>query len=170
MEPIRPPIRPRIAPTAWVHPTAVVVGDVTLGEHVSVWPHAVLRGDRDAIVIGDETNIQDGVIVHCDPGKPCAIGKRVTVGHRAMIHGATVEDGSLIGIGATVLNDAVVGAGSLIAAGAVVGEGKRIPPNSLVMGVPARVMRTLTGEQRERIGAGYQTYVALKERYRAGEF
>ncbi len=153
-----------------MHATAVVIGDVTLGEEVSVWPTAVLRGDRDAITIGDETNIQDGVIVHCDPGKPCTIGKRGTVGHRAMIHGATVEDGALIGIGAIVLNDAVIGAGSLVAAGAVVGEGKRIPPNSLVMGVPARVMRALSEEQRERIAAGYQTYVALKERYRVGEF
>ncbi len=147
----------------------MLTGDVRLGEHVSVWPTAVLRGDRDTIAIGDETNIQDGVIVHCDPGKPCTIGKRVTVGHRAVIHGATVEDGALIGIGAIVLNDAVIGAGALIAAGSVVGEGKRIPPNSLVMGVPARVMKELTAEQRERIAAGYRTYVALKERYRAGE-
>lgn len=162
--------RPRIAATAWVHPTAVVVGDVTLGEHVSVWPHAVLRGDRDAIVIGDETNIQDGVVIHCDPGMPCRIGKRVTVGHRAVVHGATVEDGALIGIGAIVLNEAVIGAGSLIGAGAVVGERKQIPADSLALGTPARVLRTLTDEQRERIARGFETYVALKERHRSGEF
>jgi carbonic anhydrase/acetyltransferase-like protein (isoleucine patch superfamily) len=162
--------KPRIAATAWVHPSAVITGDVTLGEHVSVWPGAVIRGDRDAITIGDETNVQDGVIIHCDPGLPCTIGKRVTVGHRAVIHGATVEDGSLIGIGAIVLNEAVIGAGSLVAAGSVVGEGKVIPPGRLVMGVPGRVMRELSDEQRARLDRGYETYVALKERYRSGEF
>lgn len=161
---------PRIAPTAWVHASAVVIGDVTLGEHVSVWPGAVLRGDRDAIVIGDETNIQDGVVIHCDPGMPCVIGRRVTVGHRAVVHGATVEDGALVGIGAIVLNQAVIGAGSLVAAGAVVGEGKHVPPGSLVMGVPGRVVKELSPEQRARIERGYETYVALKERHRVGEF
>lgn len=153
-----------------MHPTAVVTGDVTLGEHVSVWPGAVLRGDRDAIVIGDETNIQDGVVIHCDPGKPCVIGKRVTVGHRAVVHGATIEDGALIGIGAIVLNGAVVGAGALVGAASLVGEGKIIAPNMLVMGVPGRALKELSEEQRARIAGGYRTYVELKERYRSGEF
>lgn len=157
---------PQIAPTAWVHPAATVVGDVTLGADVSVWPGAVLRGDRDAIRVGAETNVQDGAVLHCDPGLPCVIGKRVTIGHRAVVHGAVVEDGALIGIGAVVLNGAVIGEGALVAAGAVVGEGKVIPPHSLVVGVPAKVLRPLNEEQRERVARGYKTYVELKERYR----
>ena len=159
---------PRIAASAWVHASAVLIGRVVLGEHVSVWPTAVLRGDRDEISIGDETNVQDGAVLHCDPGKPCRVGKRVTIGHRAVVHGCTVEDGALIGIGAVVLNGAVVGAGSLVAAGAVVGEGVVVPPGSLVVGVPARVLRPLNDAQRERVERGYRTYVELKERYRAG--
>lgn len=157
---------PRIAGTAWVHPAAVLIGQVTLGEQVSVWPGAVLRGDRDAIVIGDESNVQDGVVIHCDPGTPCLVGKRVTIGHRAVVHGCVVEDGCLIGIGAVVLNGARVGAGSLVAAGAVVGEGKVIPPGSLVVGVPAKVLRPLNEEQAERVARSYRSYVELKERYR----
>lgn len=157
---------PVIPASAWVHAAAVVHGDVTLGEHVSVWPCAVLRGDRDAIVVGDETNVQDGAVLHCDPGLPLRIGKRVTIGHRAVVHGCTIEDGALIGIGAIVLNGAVIGAGSLIAAGAVVGEGVKIPPDSLVVGVPAKVLRPLNDEQRARVAKGYATYVELKESYR----
>ncbi len=157
---------PRIDPTAFVHPAATVVGDVTLGAHASVWPGAVLRGDTDAIRIGDESNVQDGAVLHCDPGMPCLIGRRVTIGHRAVVHGAEVKDGALIGIGAIVLNGAVVGEGALIAAGSVVAEGKVIPPHSLVMGVPARVLRPLSAEQRERVARGYKRYVAMKERHR----
>ncbi len=163
-------IVPRVAETAWVHSAATVIGDVLLGEHVSVWPGAVLRGDRDAIVVGDESNVQDGAVLHCDPGVPCTVGRRVTIGHRAVVHGATVEDGALVGIGAIVLNGAVIGSGALVAAGAVVGEGKRIPPGTMVMGVPARVMGELSEEQRARVAKGYETYVALKESYRAGRF
>jgi carbonic anhydrase/acetyltransferase-like protein (isoleucine patch superfamily) len=160
---------PRIASTAWAHPAATIIGDVTLGEHASVWPSAVLRGDRDAIVIGDETNVQDGAVLHCDPGMPCVVGKRVTIGHRAVVHGCSIEDGALIGIGAIVLNGAVIGAGSLVGAGAVVAEGKVIPPHSLVMGVPGRVIGPLKEEQRARVARGYATYVQLKELYRARE-
>lgn len=159
-------MRPTIHPTAWVHETAVVIGNVTLGEDVSVWPGAVLRGDRDAIVIGARSNVQDGVVVHCDPGKPCVIGSEVTVGHRAVVHGCRVEDGALIGIGAVVLNGAVIGAGALVAAGAVVGEGKAMRGGWLIAGVPAREMKELSAEQRERVAGGFRTYVALKERYR----
>jgi carbonic anhydrase/acetyltransferase-like protein (isoleucine patch superfamily) len=158
---------PRVARSAWVHPTAVLIGRVVLGAHVSVWPTAVLRGDSDQISIGEESNVQDGAVLHCDPGMPCRVGKRVTIGHRAVVHGCTVEDGSLIGIGAVVLNGAVVGAGSLVAAGAVVGEGVVIPPGSLVVGVPARVLRPLNEAQRERVERGYRAYVELKEKYRA---
>lgn len=158
---------PRVAPSAWVHPAATVIGRVTLGDDVSIWPGAVLRGDRDAITVGAETNVQDGAVLHCDPGLPCTIGARVTIGHRAVVHGCTVEDGAMIGIGAIVLNGAVIGAGSLVAAGTVVAEGKVIPPGSLVMGVPGRVLGPLTEEQRKRVARGYATYVELKESYRA---
>lgn len=152
--------------SAWVHPSATVVGEVHLGHDVSVWPGAVLRGDRASITIGERTNVQDGTIIHCDPGYPCVIGRRVTIGHRAVLHGCTVEDGALIGIGAIVLNGAVIGAGSLIAAGAVVGENARIPRDSLVVGVPAKVLRPLNAEQRERVLRGHESYVLLKELYR----
>lgn len=158
---------PQIAATAWVHPAATVVGDVRLAEDVSVWPSAVLRGDRDFIEVGEATNIQDGAVLHCDPGLPLRIGKRVTVGHRAVVHGCTIEDGALIGIGAIVLNGAVIGSGALIAAGAVVGEGQVIPPDMLAVGVPAKVLKPLKEEQRERVRRGYETYVRLKELYRS---
>lgn len=158
---------PVVPASAWVHAAATLLGDITLGEDVSIWPGAVLRGDRDVIVIGECTNVQDGAILHCDPGFPLRIGARVTIGHRAVVHGCTIEDGALIGIGAIVLNGAVVGAGSLVAAGAVVGEGQIIPPHSLVVGVPAKVLRPLSDEQRARVERGYATYVGLKELYRA---
>jgi carbonic anhydrase/acetyltransferase-like protein (isoleucine patch superfamily) len=161
--------RPTLHPTAWVHPAATVIGDVTLGADASVWPGAVLRADRDAIVIGAESNVQDGAVLHCDPGLPLRIGARVTIGHRAVVHGCTVEDGALIGIGAIVLNGAVVGAGALVAAGAVVVEGQVIPPGSLAAGVPARVVKPLSAEQQARVRSGYETYAKLKERYRARE-
>jgi carbonic anhydrase/acetyltransferase-like protein (isoleucine patch superfamily) len=157
---------PRIHATAWVHPTAVVIGDVTLEADVSVWPGAVLRGDVDAIRVGAGSNVQDGAVLHCDAGKPCVVGARVTIGHRAVVHGCTVEDGALIGIGAVVLNGAVIGRGALVAAGAVVGEGKVMPGDSLVAGVPAKVMRALTPEQQARVANNSRTYVELKERYR----
>jgi carbonic anhydrase/acetyltransferase-like protein (isoleucine patch superfamily) len=158
---------PQVAKSAWVHPAAVVIGDVTLADDVSVWPTAVLRGDRDAIRVGKSSNVQDGAVLHCDPGKPCLIGERVTIGHRAVVHGCTVEDGALIGIGAIVLNGAVIGAGSLVAAGAVVGEGQVIPPGSLVLGIPAKVRGPLSEDQRARVEKGYETYVLLKELHRA---
>ncbi len=140
-----------------------------MGADVSVWPGAVIRADRDSVSIGAETNVQDGAVLHCDPGFPLRIGARVTIGHRAVVHGCTIEDGALIGIGAIVLNGAIVGAGALIAAGAVVGEAQVIPPHSLVVGVPAKVLRPLSDEQRERVRRGYLTYVGLKELYRARE-
>lgn len=158
---------PEIPPSAWVHPSATVIGHVVLGRDVSVWPGAVLRADRATITIGDETNIQDGAVLHGDPGKPCRLGARVTVGHRAVVHGCTVEDGALIGIGAIVLNEAVVGAGAVVAAGAVVTERMVIPPGVLVAGVPAKVIRPLTDDQRARAGSACAVYVALKEHYRS---
>src|SRR5690348_17849918 len=114
----------KIHPTAFIHPSAIVLGDVTLGARVSVWPTAVLRGDSDAIVIGEDSNVQDGTVVHADEGIPTHIGKRVAIGHRAIVHGATIEDDVLIGMGAILLNGSRVGSGSIVAAGAVVTEGK----------------------------------------------
>ena len=157
-----------IHPTAFIHEAAVVLGNVSLGERVSVWPGAVIRGDTDRIEVGDESNVQDGAVLHCDEHLPCLIGKRVTIGHGAMVHGAIVEDGALIGIGAIVLNGARIGAGSLIGAGAVVAEGAVIPPHSLVLGVPGKVKGPLTDEQRARVAHGYEAYVALAATHRAG--
>ena len=143
----------------YVHESAVVIGNVTLGHDASVWPTAVLRGDVDAIVIGDETNVQDGAVVHVDPGFPVRVGNRVTIGHRAVIHGCTIEDDCLIGIGAIVLNGAVIGTGSMVGAGAVVRENMIVPPGSLVLGVPAKVVRPVNDEQRDRIAHGAKAYV-----------
>lgn len=157
-----------IHPSAFIHPGAIVLGNVSLGAYASVWPCAVLRGDTDRIEVGDESNVQDGAVLHCDEGVPCIVGKRVTIGHGAVVHGAVVEDGTLIGIGAIVLNHARIGAGSLIGAGAVVSEGTVIPPHSLVLGVPGKVRGPLSDEQRDRVAAGYQAYVALAARHRAG--
>ncbi len=159
----------RIDPTAYIHPAAVVCGDVTLGAHVSVWPTAVLRGDSAPIVVGAESNLQDGVIVHVDHGVPAAIGARVAVGHRAVVHGCTVEDECLIAIGAILLNHVHVGRGSIVGAGAVCTEGLLIPRNSLVLGVPARVVRETTPAERERIARTVASYRRLQEEYRRGE-
>src|SRR5579872_251162 len=143
--------KPTIAASAYIDPSAQVIGDVTVGERASIWPNAVLRGDVNSIRIGDETNIQDNSVLHCDAGLfPLNIGNRVTVGHLAMIHGCTIEDDCLIGIGAVVLNGAKIGKGSVVAAGAVVPEGAQVPAYSMVMGVPAKVKRPLTDDERVR--------------------
>jgi carbonic anhydrase/acetyltransferase-like protein (isoleucine patch superfamily) len=161
---------PDIHPSAFIHPGAHVLGDVTLGARVSVWPTAVIRGDTAPIVIGDDSNVQDGTVVHVDHGVPCTIGARVGIGHRAIIHGATVEHDSLIGMGAILLNNVVVGTGSIVGAGAVCTEGMRIPPNSLVLGVPGRVVRQTTDAERARISKTVQSYLNLQQVHRAGEF
>ena len=159
-----------IHPSAFIHDRATVIGDVTLGARASVWPGAVVRGDTAAVVIGDDSNVQDGAIIHVDHGVPTSIGAGVAVGHHAIVHGATVEDGCLIAMGAIVLNRVRVGAGSVVAAGAVCTEGMQIPPNSLVMGVPARVVRETTPEMRERIARTVASYLALQEQHRAGVY
>jgi carbonic anhydrase/acetyltransferase-like protein (isoleucine patch superfamily) len=159
-----------IDPSAYVHPLAVVIGDVTLGVRVSVWPTAVIRADSAAITIGADTNVQDGAVLHVDHGYPMVIGARVSIGHRAVLHGATVEDDCLIAMGAILLNGVVVGAGSLVGAGAVCREGMRIPPRSVVLGVPARVAREATSEITDRIRRTMEIYLSLQADYRAGKY
>lgn len=159
-----------IHPTAFIHPSAIVLGDVTLGARVSVWPTAVVRGDSDSIVIGEDSNVQDGTVVHVDEGVPTRIGKRVAIGHRAIVHGATIEDDVLIGMGAILLNGSRIGTGSIVAAGAVVTEGKRIPENSLVIGVPGRIVRQTTQDERERIRRTVDAYLQLQEQHRSGKW
>lgn len=141
-------VTPRVEAARFVAPDAVVAGDVELGQDVTLWFGVVARAEYSTVRIGARTNVQDGSILHADPDSPCTVGEDVTIGHRAVVHGCTIEDGVLIGMGAVVLNGAVVGAGSLVAAGAVVREGMEVPPNSLVAGVPAEVRRDL-GEGRE---------------------
>jgi carbonic anhydrase/acetyltransferase-like protein (isoleucine patch superfamily) len=157
-------------PTAFVHSLAVVIGRVSLGARVSVWPTAVIRGDSDTIEIGDDSNVQDGSIVHADNGMPTRIGKRVAIGHRAIVHGATVEDDCLIAMGAILLNGVHVGTGSIVGAGAVCTEGTRIPPNSLVLGLPGRVLRETTPAERERIQLTVRSYLDLQDEHRRGTY
>ena len=156
---------PIIGANVFIAPTAVVIGDVHLGDGASVWFNAVLRGDMAPIRVGANTNIQDNCTVHTDYGKPAIIGRNVTVGHNAVIHGCTVEDGSLVGIGAIVLNDAHVGALSIVAAGAVVREGSRIGPRQLVAGAPASVKRDLSGMPADRLERSKDHYLDLARRY-----
>lgn len=159
--------RPELVdPSAFVANGAAVLGDVTLGPRASVWFNAVVRGDTSPIRIGEGTNIQDGSVLHADPGFPCHIGDYVTVGHGAVVHGATIEDDVLIGIRAVVLNGAVIGNGIVIAAGAVVTEGKRIPPNSVVMGVPGKIVAETSPQHREQIRHAAEHYVAAIDQYR----
>lgn len=162
--------RPRIDPTAFVAPSADVVGDVTLGREVSVWYGCVLRGDIAPIRVGERTNIQDLTVVHVDIDSPTVIGSRVGVGHRAIIHGCTIEDDCLIGMGAIVLSGARIGEGSLVAAGAVVTEGTEVPPGSLVIGVPGRVVRQVDEPLRGRMRRTVEDYAALKEGHREGRW
>lgn len=151
----------RIAGTSWVAPNAVIVGDVTLGEDSSVWHLSVVRADTDAIIIGDRTNIQDGTIIHVDEDTPCTIGDQVSIGHRAVLHGCTIEDGALVGIGAIVLNRAVVGRGSVIAAGTLIQEGMKVAPGSLVVGVPGKVVGAVSAELSARVESTWVHYAEL---------
>lgn len=150
----------------WVAPTAVIIGRVKLGDEASVWWNCVLRGDGEPIEIGARTNIQDGTIGHTDPGFPLIVGPDVTVGHAAVLHGCTIGAGSLVGIGAMVLTGAKVGRNCLIAAKALVAEGKEIPDNSLVMGVPGKVVGEVRSDQLERMIRGTRAYVTNWKRYR----
>ena len=153
--------------TVYVAPNATVIGEVHVGAEASIWFGCVLRADNAPIRIGSRTNVQDLTVIHTDPGVPCTLGEGVTVGHRAVLHGASVEDGALIGIGAIVLNNAVVGEEALVGAGAVVPEGKHIPPRHLALGVPARVVRELTEEEIARLRASAAHYVARAQTFLA---
>jgi len=156
---------PRIGPGAYVHPDAVVIGDVTLGEEASVWPTAVLRGDFGSIVVGARTSVQDGTVVHTTAANPTRIGADCVVGHNAHLEGCVVEDHCLIGSMSTVLNRCVVGARSVVAAGSLVTQGRRVPPGSMVRGVPGTVMPLEGEEHARRIAAGVAAYVANARNY-----
>lgn len=152
-----------------IHETAVVLGDVTLGEDASVWPTAVIRGDLEAITIGARTNVQDGSVVHADPGIPTVIGTDCVIGHRAIVHGSTLGDGVLVGMGAIILNGCNIGSGSIIGAGSVCTEGLHVPPGSLVLGTPAKVVRQLDEARQQQILDNADRYVKLSRRHLAGE-
>lgn len=160
-------IAPRVAATAYVDESAQVIGDVEIGEHSSIWMNAVLRGDVHFIRIGSYTNIQDNAVLHVEEGRyPTLLADRIVVGHGVLLHGCRIGNDCLISMGAIILNDAEIGAGSIIAAGAVVPEHAVIPPGSLVMGVPGRVRRQVTEEERQRIAHGWDSYSRLKDKYR----
>ena len=156
---------PRLDPTVFAAPGAQIVGHVTIGAESSVWFGAVIRGDDERIQIGRQTNVQDLCCLHADPGYPCILGDRTSLGHGAIVHGATVEDDVLIGMRAVLMNGARIGSGSIIAVGAVVTEGMRIPPGSVVMGVPGAVRRAAEARDRQRIEHGAQHYVLAARRY-----
>ena len=152
----------------WVAPGAQVMGKVTLARGASVWFSAVLRGDNEMITVGEDSNVQDGCVLHTDMGFPLTIGARCTIGHMAILHGCVIGEGSLVGMGATVLNGAEIGRGVLIGAGALITEGKRIPDGSLVMGRPGKVARTLAAEEIEKLLGSAARYRDNMRRFRAG--
>jgi carbonic anhydrase/acetyltransferase-like protein (isoleucine patch superfamily) len=149
---------PLVAPTAYIAAEATLIGHVVVGERASIWSGAVVRGDNEPITIGDACNVQEGAVLHADPGFPLSIGRDVSVGHQAMLHGCTVGDGTLVGIQAVVLNGAVIGKHCLVGAGAIVTERKTFPDRSLILGAPAKVARELTDEEVQRLGANAAGY------------
>jgi len=159
---------PQLAPDAWVAPSADLIGDVRLAKRASVWFGAIIRADNTPIVIGEETNIQDGAIGHSDPGVPLTIGARVTVGHQAILHGCTIADDCLIGMGAKILNGAVLESECLVGAGALITEGKHFESGSLIVGSPARVVRDLTNEERHALRVSAAHYAEKAARYALG--
>lgn len=152
----------------WIAPNAVVLGNVILKKNASIWFGAVLRGDNDPIIVGENSNIQDGSVLHTDTGSPLTIGKDVTVGHKVMLHGCTIGDNSLVGIGSIILNGAVIGRNCLIGAGALITENKVIPDNSMVLGSPGRVVREVSDQQAMVLTGSAAHYVANWKRYRKG--
>lgn len=160
--------QPQVPGDSWVAPSAELVGEVVLGHEVGVWFGAVIRADNTPIVVGDRSNVQEGAMLHSDPGYPLTVGAGCTIGHHAILHGCTVEDDVLIGMGATVLNGACVGAGSLVGAGALVTEGKSFPPGSLIVGSPARAVRTLDETARAGLKLSAVHYAERQARYATG--
>lgn len=161
-------ISPRLADTAWVADSAEVMGNVELAEDTSIWFGAVVRGDTEVIRIGRGSNIQDGSVLHADIGMPLTIGEHVTVGHKVMLHGCTVGDGSLIGIGAVVLNGAKIGKGCIVGAGALVTEGKEFPDGSMIIGSPAKAVRELSDTQRDALKMSAIHYIENAKRFKRG--
>lgn len=161
-------VAPRIAQGAWVADSAQVMGNVELAQDASIWFGTVVRGDTASIHVGRGSNIQDGSVLHADVGKPLWVGEEVTVGHKVMLHGCTIGDGSLVGIGAVVLNGAKIGKGCIVAAGSLVTEGKEFPDGSMIMGSPAKVVRALTPEQQQGLLLSAQHYVENARRFEAG--
>ncbi|HEU0160935.1 MAG TPA: gamma carbonic anhydrase family protein [Rhizomicrobium sp.] len=161
-------VSPELGDGCWVAPDAVLIGRVRLLPGASVWFGAVLRGDNDWITIGPDSNVQDHAVIHADPGQPVTIGRGVTIGHRAIVHSASVDDRCLIGMGTILLNRAHIGAGSLVGAGALVTEGKTFEAGQMILGSPARAVRALSGEQADGIARSAQVYVANARRYAAG--
>jgi len=163
-------LRPSIDPSAWVHASAQVLGDVELGPRVSIWPTAVLRGDQGRIELHADSNLQDGAVVHCTGGLSVTrVGQRVTIGHRAIIHGCRIEDDCLIGMGAIVMDNAVIGRGSLVGAGAIVLAGTEIPPGSLVLGTPGKRKRAVDDKQRAWIDHSWKVYAKLAREHATGQ-
>lgn len=160
-------ISPQVDETAFIAETAALIGAVKVGAGSGVWYSATLRGDVNSIAVGARTSVQDGSVLHCDPDAPCIVGDDVTIGHNATVHGCIVGNGAVIGIGATVLSHATVGEGAVVAAGALVKEGDEVPPNTVVMGVPAKPMREVTETERERFRANAEHYVQLAAEFRA---
>ena len=158
---------PEIDASAYIADAATLIGKVTIEAGASVWSGATIRGDNERITIGENSNVQEGTVMHTDMGYPLVVGKNVTIGHQAMLHGCTVGDGALIGIQAVVLNGAKIGKGCLVGAGAVVTEGKEFPDNSLILGAPAKVVRTLTEEDVKRLQASAASYAARGQHYKA---
>jgi carbonic anhydrase/acetyltransferase-like protein (isoleucine patch superfamily) len=161
-------VRPQIDPSAWIAPTAVLIGNVIVGPGANIWFGAVLRGDNEPITVGQGSNVQENAVLHTDMGYPLTIGADCTIGHMAMLHGCIIEDGSLIGMSATVLNGARIGKASLVGAKALVTEGKLIPPASLVMGAPGKVVKELDQAAQARLLKSAAGYRANAERFRAG--
>jgi carbonic anhydrase/acetyltransferase-like protein (isoleucine patch superfamily) len=157
---------PRVPPSAFVAEDACVIGEVVIGERSSVWPGASIRGDNVAITVGDDSNVQEGAVLHADPSVPLVVGNRVSIGHQAMLHGCTVGDGSLIGIQAIVMNNAVIGRDSLVGAGSIVTEGKSFPDGSLIIGTPARVLRPLSEDEIAGMHANAADYGAKAAQYK----
>lgn len=161
-----PPYETRIDDSAWVAPGAAVIGCVTLGRNTSVWFNAVIRGDNERIEVGEDSNVQEGAVLHTDVGYPLRIGRRVSVGHQAMLHGCQIGDGSMIGIQAIVMNGAQIGKNCIVGAGAVVTEGKVFPDNVLIVGCPAKVVRELTREDAVKLAGNAADYVERTQRYK----